>query len=86
VREEIIGLKDNTRVAAMDSQSLLVARQGLPIYEDFTRIGGIKTGEESKEGGFASTGWPDECKGVSELHIEIHSVENCLRAEFFSDT
>ena len=86
VGKEIEGLKNNARVAAMNSQSLLVLRQRFTIYENFTSIRGIKTCEQSEECGLASAGWPDKREGVGKLRLEIHDIKDSLGSEFFCET
>jgi len=86
VGKEIEGLKNNARVAAMNSQSLLVLRQRLTIYENFTRIGRIKPGEETEEGGLTSAGWSDKGEGVGKLRLEIYGIKDSLGSKLFCET
>ena len=83
VGKEIVGLKNNARVAAVDSQAFLVLRQRFAVHEDFARVGGIKTCKKTEEGGFTSTGWSDERKGVDKLRLEIHGIKDSLGSESF---
>ena len=86
VGKEIEGLKNNARVAAMNSQSLLIPRQRFAIYENFTRIRSIKTGEEAEECGLASAGWSDKRECVGKLRLEIHGIKDGLGSEFLCET
>lgn len=86
VGKEIEGLKNNARVAAMNSQSLLVLRQRFTIYENFTRIRSIKACEQSEECGLASAGWSDKREGVGKLRLEIHGIKDSLGSKLFCET
>lgn len=86
VGKEVEGLKNNTGPAAVKSEMLLVPGQRLAVDKDFTRIGGIKASEQSKECGLTSAGWPDQREGVGKLDLEIHRIQHGLESKFLRET
>ncbi len=86
VGKEVEGLKNNTGAATVESEMLLVPGQWLAIDKDFTRIGGIKTGEQSKQCGLTSAGWSDQREGVGKVDLEIHGIQHGLGSKFLCET